>query len=132
MDAEAAARRWVEGWSEGWAAADPDRIAVLYAEDAVFVSAPFREPHHGRAGVRDYARWAFEDEETLDFAFGEPAAAGDRAAVEYWALLSSQGSERTLAGVALIRFGDDGLVREQRDYWAMEDGRREPPAGWGR
>ena len=132
MDAEAAARRWVEGWSEGWAAADPDRIAALYADDAVFVSQPFREPHAGRAGVREYARWAFEDEETLDFAFGEPTVAGDRAAVEYWALMRAEDAERTLAGVALIRFGDDGLVVEQRDYWSIEDGRRERPPGWGR
>jgi len=132
VDAEAAARAWVEGWSEGWAAADPDRIAALYAEDALFVSQPFREPHRGRAGVREYARWAFEDEETLDFAFGKPVAVGDRAVVEYRALLRSQGAERTLVGVALIRFGEDGLVSEQRDYWAMEDGRREPPSGWGR
>jgi uncharacterized protein (TIGR02246 family) len=132
VDAEAAVRRWVEGWSEGWAAADPDRIAELYAEDAIFVSHPFREPHRGRAGVREYARWAFEDEETLDFSFGEPVAVGDRAIVEYRALMRSKGTERTLVGVALIRFGEDGLVLEQRDYWSMEDGRREPPAGWGR
>jgi uncharacterized protein (TIGR02246 family) len=132
VDAEAAARRWVEGWSEGWAAADPDRIAELYAEDAVFVSQPFREPHRGRAGVREYARWAFEDEETLDFAFGEPKVSRDGAAVEYWALMRSQGAERTLAGVALIRFGDDGLVAEQRDYWSMQEGRVERPDGWGR
>ena len=132
MDAEAAARRWVEGWSEGWAAADPDRIAVFYAEDAVFVSRPFREPHLGRAGVREYARWAFADEETLDFAFGEPRVGRDGAAVEYWALLRSEGRERTLAGVAVIRFGEDGSVAEQRDYWSIEDGRRERPPGWGR
>jgi ketosteroid isomerase-like protein len=132
VDAEAAARKWVEGWSEGWAAADPDRIAELYAEDAVFVSQPFREPHRGRVGVREYARWAFEDEETLDFAFGEPVAGSDRAAVEYRALMRSEGTERTLAGVAVIRFSEDGLVVEQRDYWSTEDGRRERPPGWGR
>ena len=132
MDAEAAARRWVEGWSAGWAAADPDRIAALYAEDAVFVSQPFREPHLRRPGVREYARWAFADEETLDFSFGEPRVGRDGAAVEYWALLRSDGRERTLAGVALIRFGEDGLVAKQRDYWSIEDEWRERPPGWGR
>jgi hypothetical protein len=30
----------------------------------------------------------------------------------------------------VIRFGADGRVVEHRDYWAMEDGRREPPPGW--
>ena len=30
----------------------------------------------------------------------------------------------------MIRFAPDGRVAEQRDYWAMEDGRREAPPGW--
>src|SRR5205085_3588265 len=132
MDAEAAARTWVDGWSRGWAAADPDTIAALYAEDTVFVSHPFRPPHVGRAGVREYARWAFESDETVDFAFGEPVATRDRAVVEYWAILRSDDQDQTLFGIALLRFRDDGLVVSQRDYWSLEAGRREPPDGWGR
>lgn len=131
VDADAAAKAWVEAWSRGWAASDPDAVAAAYAEDAVFRSHPFREPHLGRAGAREYARWAFESEETLDFRFGEPVAAGDRAAVEYWAILRSESKEHTLFGIALLRFGPDGLVAGQRDYWSMEEGRREPPPEWG-
>jgi ketosteroid isomerase-like protein len=123
---------WIAGWSKGWAAADPEPIAALYAEDAVFRSHPFREPRLGAAGAREYARWAFADEETVDFRFGEPVVDGDRAAVEYWAILRADGEDRTLFGIALLRFGPDGLVVQQRDYWSMEEGRREPPQGWGR
>ena len=126
-----AARRWVDTWSRGWAASDPDIVASAYAEEAVFRSHPFREPHLGRAGAREYARQAFADEETVEFRFGEPAAGDDRAAVEYWAILRSEGVEHTLFGIALLRFGADGLVAEHRDYWAMQEGRREPPPGWG-
>ena len=133
MDAEAAARRWVDAWSRGWAASDPETVASAYAEDAVFRSHPFREPHLGRAGAREYARQAFEDEETLEFEFGEPVAACDRAAVEYRAILRSDSREHTLFGIALLRFGPDGLVIDHRDYWSMQDGRREPPPDcWGR
>ena len=131
MDVEAAARAWVDRWSRGWAASEPDLVATAYAEDAVFLSHPFREPHLGRAGAHEYARTAFADEETLEFRFGEPLAAGDRAAVEYWAILRSDRKEHTLLGVALLRFGDHGLVVSQRDYWSMQEGRREPPDGWG-
>ena len=126
-----AARRWVGTWSRGWAASDPDIVASAYAEEAVFRSHPFREPHLGRAGAREYARQAFADEETVEFRFGEPVAGGDRAAVEYWAILRTEGVEHTLFGVAVLRFGADGLVVEHRDYWAMQEGRREPPPGWG-
>jgi ketosteroid isomerase-like protein len=125
------AGRWVDTWSRGWAASDPDIVASAYAEEAVFRSHPFREPHLGRAGAREYARQAFADEETVEFRFGEPVAGGDRAAVEYWAILRSEGVEHTLFGIALLRFGADGLVVEHRDYWAMQEGRREPPPGWG-
>jgi ketosteroid isomerase-like protein len=124
-------RTWLDGWSKGWAAADPEPIAALYAEGAVFRSHPFREPHVGPEGAREYARFAFEDEETVEFRFGEPVVEGDRAAVEYWAILRSDGKDHTLFGVAVLRFGPDGLVVSQRDYWSMQEGRRGPPEGWG-
>jgi ketosteroid isomerase-like protein len=128
MDAAAAAKRWVDGWTRGWLAHDTEPIAALYTPDAVFVSHPFREP----ADPRAYAEWAFADEDEVDCRFGEPRVAGDTATVEYWAWIRFEGRVQTLGGVALIRFGEDGRVVEQRDYWALEDGRRDPPPGWGR
>ena len=121
MDAEAAARAWVEGWTKGWSSSDADAIGALYAEGAVYQSHPFREPEKS---ARDYALRAFADEELVECRFGEPVVVRDRAAIEYWAILSSEGDEETLAGIALIRFGPDGRVVEQRDYWSMEPGRR--------
>jgi ketosteroid isomerase-like protein len=123
VETEAAARAWVDGWRHGWENADADAIGALYAEDAVFRSHPFREPERS---ARDYAQRAFADEELVECRFGEPIVTGDRAAVEYWALLRADGEEETLAGLALIRFGPDGRVVEQRDYWSMEPGRRPP------
>jgi ketosteroid isomerase-like protein len=132
MTAEAA-RRWRDTWLRAWPAQDVDAIRSLYAEDAVLRSHPFRDPHEGAEGVADYARWAFSDEEVpAEVWFGEPVVARDRATCEYWAVVRSDGREQTIAGVSLLRFGDGGLVAAQRDYWAVEDGRREPPDGWGR
>ena len=132
MDAREAARRWIETWARAWPAHDGDAIEALYAEDAVFVSQPFREPHAGAAGVRAYVEWAFASEEAVECTFGEPRMAGDCATIEYWAWISEAGAEQTLAGVALVRFDARGNVAEQRDYWAIERGRRAPPPGWGR
>lgn len=123
MRIEAAARAWVEGWTAGWEDADADRIGALYAENAVFRSHPFREPERS---AHDYATRAFGDEELIECRFGTPIVDGDRAAVEYWALLSVDGDEETLAGLAVVRFGEDGRVVEQRDYWSMQPGRAEP------
>jgi len=125
-------RAWVDAWSRAWPARDPEPLRAVYAEDAVFRSAPFREPHEGREGVLDYARRAFADQDGFTGCwFGEPVSAADRAAVEYWAVLVENGREITIAGVALLRFGPDGRVAVQRDYWALEPVAREPAPGWG-
>ncbi|MBD0349388.1 MAG: nuclear transport factor 2 family protein, partial [Thermoleophilia bacterium] len=123
---------WAETWERAWAAHDADAVASLYAEDAAFVSQPFREPHAGATGVRAYAEWAFESEDSVECRFGEPRASDDGATVEYWAWINEDGVEQTLAGVALVRFDGAGKVVEQRDYWAVERGRHAPPPGWGR
>ena len=123
MDTEAAARAWVEAWQRGWATGDADAIGALYAADAVYRSHPFREPERS-AG--EYARRAFSGEELAEVRFGEPVVAGDRAAVEYWAVLAADADDETLAGVTVLRFGPDGLVLEHRDYWAMQPGRTPP------
>lgn len=123
-------RAWVDAWSRAWPARDPDPLRAVYTEDAVFRSAPFREPHEGREGVLDYARSAFADQDSFGYCrFGVPVVAGDRAVVEYWAVLVENGREVTIAGVSLLRFEPDGLVSSQRDYWALEPGAREPAAG---
>jgi hypothetical protein len=75
---------------------------------------------------------AFGEESFVEAWFGEPVVAGERAAVEYWAILEAAGAELTIAGAAVLRFDADGRVVEHRDYWDQIDGRREPPPGWGR
>jgi ketosteroid isomerase-like protein len=132
VDAESAARRWVDVWSHAWPAKDSDAVASLYAADATFRSHPFRDVQLGSEGARAYADWAFSEQDEAECWFGEPVVEGDRAAIEYWAVVRFRGADETIAGIAVVRFGADGLVRDQRDYWSGEPGRREPPDGWGR
>jgi hypothetical protein len=100
----------------------------MYTDEASYGSHPFREAETARS----YAERAFGEEDLVDAWFGDPVVDGDRAAVEYWAVLRPPGGdELTIAGAAFLHFDDDGRVVDQRDYWDQEDGRREPPAGWG-
>ena len=132
MDTEAAAGAWIEGWKRAWLAEDPDGVAALYADEAVFRTHPFREAQRASRGAREYAVQAFGDETALDVWFGEPVVGGGRAAVEWWAILEADGGRLlTLAGASVLRFGDDGRCVDQRDYWSMEEGRRERPTPWG-
>ena len=125
MNAGSAARVWVDAWERGWRDHDVEPIAARYAEGAVFRSHPFREAEDPRAYVE---RVLAEEEAKPQVWFGEPISHGDRAAVEYWAIIRYEGGDHTLAGTTLLRFDDAGLVIEHRDYWALEPGRRERPA----
>ena len=128
MDTAAAVRRWIDEWLQAWPAADVDGVAALYKEDAPYRSHPFRDAETARA----YAARAFQEEELVEARFGGPIVEDDRAAVEYWAILRSpDGKELTLAGMVNLRFAPDGRVAEHREYWDMQEGRREPPPGWG-
>ena len=122
-------RSWIDAWRRGWPAQDVDTIAGRYRDDASYGSHPFREPETART----YLARAFGEEDLVDAWFGEPVVAGERAAVEYWAVLRSPTEgELTIAGASFLRFGDDGRVVEHRDYWDQTAGARTPPSGWGR
>ncbi len=124
-----AAKRWAEAYERAWRAGDGEAAAALYAEDCVFRSQPFRELEDARA----YMRRVVPEAEAPEVWFGSPFEDGDRAAVEYWALLvDPDGKESTIAGCHLMRFQEDGVVAEARDYWHLEPGHRPPPPGWGR
>jgi ketosteroid isomerase-like protein len=121
-DVLAAARRWVETWERGWPAADVEAISALYAPGAVFYSHPFREPQ----APRDYVAWALGGQTEAECRFGDPIVSGDRAAVDWWGVITDHAGEvETVAGTSLLRFDAEGKVVEQRDVWAGEPGRRE-------
>ena len=132
MDAHEAARRWADTWKSAWEAKDTELIVALYGVDVVFSTQPFRTPHLRRAGVREYVSQAFAEEDEPRVWVGDPVVDGNRAAIEWWAAVTENGVETTLAGTSVLRFDDDGLVVEQRDTWNQADGRREPPDSWGR
>ena len=102
-------------------------LAPLYARDAIFRSHPFRDPQP----PLDYARWAYAEEEgDAEVWMGEPLVAGDRAVVEWWAVVIENGELVSLAGTSLLRFDDEGRVVEQHDYWGSAPGRTPPWDGW--
>ncbi len=125
-----AAERWRETWLRSWPEQDAAAIAALYADDATYRSHPFREPE--QEGALGYVRRAFADERAGTRCwFGEPIVDRERAAIEYWAQLHDlAGSAFTLAGVSVLTFRVDGAIVDHLDYWTMEPGTTEPPAGW--
>lgn len=125
-----AAARWIRGWKAGWEALDPAPIVAAYAPDAVHRSMPLRAPEDG--GVAGYLARCFPDESDVRSRFEVWAASGAQALTVYVATLndSAEGGDVTIAGCDVLRFGDDGLCTEQRDYWNVAP--RRVPDGEGR
>jgi nuclear transport factor 2 (NTF2) superfamily protein len=122
-----AARAWIEAWEEGWPTEDAERIVSRYRPDAPYRSHPFRD----LSTPREYVTKAFGEEKLVRCWFGEPIVEDGRAAVEYWSILRSpDGADITIAGTAVLAFGEDGLVVSHWDYWTQRDGAIEPPPGW--
>jgi hypothetical protein len=115
MDTREAAERWRRTWARGWHGHEAKPILELYAKGAYFRSHPFRDPQT----PRDYIEPTLDAEAWSDCEFMEPIVDRDRATVEWRAevRLKDGGTEK-LAGVSLLRFDTDGLVVEQRDFWA--------------
>src|SRR6185295_6148887 len=75
-------KRWAERYQQAWENDDADAAAALYAPDCVFREAHAENVH-----------------------FGEPVEEGDRAAVEWWAVLvTPDGEAETIAGCSMLRF----------------------------
>ena len=126
--AEAAARVWVGTWSRAWPTADVEAICALYAADARFHSQSLRSHEPPRA----YVERVFAAQARAECRFGAPIVAGDRAAVDWWAVIEDRdGGLETVAGTSLLRFGRDGKVLEQRDAWGSAPGRVDAPH-WAR
>lgn len=112
-------------WAEAWPRRDVEAIVAVYAANATFSSHPFR----GGEEVRAYVEWVFGDQESSECRFGAPVVQDDRAAVDWWGVVTARdGAVETLAGTSLLRFGKDGLVVEQRDVWASAPGRHDLPS----
>jgi hypothetical protein len=115
VDTREAAQRWRRTWARGWHAHEADPILELYAEGAYLRSHPFRDPQ----APADYIVPTLAAETWADCEFMEPVVDGDHAAVEWRAdVRLKDGSTEKLAGVSLLRFDAEGLVVEQRDFWA--------------
>lgn len=122
---------WLEAYRRAWEDADVEAAAALFTEDATYRSNIFQEPYEGRDGVREYWEEATATQEDVRVTMGRPFADGDRVAAEFWTTMKNDGADITLPGCLLLRFDEDGFCRALREYWHVEEGRLEPPPGWG-
>jgi hypothetical protein len=128
MDTVTAARRWADTLRRCWPSSDPEPFLDLYADGSVYRTVPGETEEDGREHMR---RSLALGEPNPDVWVGEPVVAGDRAVVEWWAVITIEGADRSFAGSAWVRFDEAGLIVEEHDYWRQVEGRVEPWPGWG-
>ena len=124
--------RWLEAYRRAWEERDAAAAAALFTDDAVYRSSPFREPHIGTAGIREYWTDATSRQSNIRVLIGRPIVEGKRVAVEWWAnYTDDEAGERTLPGILFLRFANDGRCEELRETWQRADGTYLPHDGWG-
>jgi hypothetical protein len=122
---------WIEEYFRAWRERDPDRAAALFTEDAIYRSEPCREVHSGREAIWRYWHDATATQSDIEIRVGQPLVAPEAVVVEWWVTLAMEGEVATIPGCLLLRFAPDGRCFELREYWNLNQGRHEPPAGWG-
>jgi hypothetical protein len=111
---------------------DDEAAGALFTKDATYRSDPFGEPHRGRDAIRAYWRRVTATQSNVAVAMGRPVVAGNRAVVEWWTEMDSDGTPVTLPGALILEFDESGRCRALREYFNLEAGSRLPaPDGWG-
>jgi hypothetical protein len=128
MNVEAAALRWADTLRKAWPAGEIDAFVALYSERALF-RGPFGDAELATEHMR---RALVQGDPAPSVWVGEPLVVGDRAAVEWWAIITTDGEAKSFAATAWLRFDGDGAVLEEHDYWQAAPGHREPWSDWGR
>lgn len=124
-------QQWLDRYRAAWIERDADAAAALFTADAVYREQPFAAPFTGRSAIREYWSTVTRSQSDIDLQYGTPVVAGARVAVEWWTTLLNDGAPLTIAGEFLLRFDDDGLCRELREYWVVSERKAAPPPGWG-
>jgi uncharacterized protein (TIGR02246 family) len=104
---------WIDGYARAWNSNDPEHIGALFADDAGYYTAPFREPWRGREEI--VQGWIGAGDKPGETSFEwHPLVVTD-------ALCVVQGTTTyptaTYSNLWLIRLAPDGRAREFTEWW---------------
>ena len=108
--------RWLDGYFAAWISNDPDDVAALFTQEAVYSVGPFADPWVGRDEI--VARWIAGAQEDVEYAYEILAFEGDLG-VAHWnvrALPEGETVRSEWDGILLITFAQDGRCREHREW----------------
>jgi ketosteroid isomerase-like protein len=107
------ARVWVDGYVRAWRSNDPADIGVLFTDDALYFTAPFREPWRGREQI--VQGWLDRRDEPGDATFEwQPLLVSGEVAVVQGVTTYA---DETFSNLWVIRLGPDGRCHEFTEWW---------------
>jgi ketosteroid isomerase-like protein len=117
----AAARLWLDRYFAAWVSNDPDDVAALFTDDAVYAVSPFAEPWVGRDEI--VRRWTDGRQEDVEHASEVLAVDGD-VVLAHWNVRARNGGDpvpHEWDGILLLRFAVDGRCADHREWYATRD-----------
>jgi uncharacterized protein (TIGR02246 family) len=114
---EGTLRQWMEGYLRAWQGNDPEDIGALFTDDALYYTAPWREPWSGRRAIVE--GWLEKKDQPGEWSFRwEPfLAQEDLAIVRGWTSYPKEGQE--YSNLWIIRFTQDGRASEFTEWWML-------------
>lgn len=112
-------RNWLHSYGSAWEARSAEAAGRLFSEGALYYETPYAEPFRGREGIESYWSRVTADQRDVQFESQALGFAGTTGVAKWSARfeLASNGAAVELNGVFLLRFDDDGLCRELREWW---------------
>ncbi|WP_432825258.1 nuclear transport factor 2 family protein [Dactylosporangium sp. CA-092794] len=112
-----AVTQWVEGYVRAWNSNEPADIGALFAEDAAYYPAPFREPWRGRAAI--VAEWLTHADAPGRTAFSWfPVTVGPDLSIVQG---TTTYPTAVYSNLWLIRLDTVGQCREFTEWWMEHD-----------
>jgi len=106
----------VHAYVDGFARADAEAIAELFADNAT-VEDPVGTPiKAGKAEILEFYRFSMSTGAKLEL-LGDPRCAGDGVAFPFAVKLNHDGAQMVIEVIDTFRFDDAGKVTEMRAFW---------------
>jgi ketosteroid isomerase-like protein len=118
-----ALHEWLTAYGRAWETRDPEAAAALFTEDIAYYEKPYTDPARGREGVRQYWDDAVSDHGAVSFSFEILAISDEQSFVRWLANLNrlSSGKRVMIDGIFILKFAENGLCRELREWWFYEE-----------